>query len=260
MTGAAKVGPVFLRKDMMRRFLGSLAICGLACVVAGSGWSMTKEELLRRRLDKMQQAEPQLREANQNRQAEKAPPRDVAPRSGKENEDTGLPIPDPVRRPEPDPKGNLWDKRQGPADMAAGANAASPQSAASSASQPAPPVKRDPKAAAALAAKAAKAAQKGDHKTALAKLNAAVAADPADPELYNNRGNALLNAGQAAESLKDYDRAIAMKPSDPAFFTNRGLAFERLGNPQRACADYQSACDLGDCTFFKSFKEEGHCR
>ena len=238
---------------MMRRLLGSLAICGLACVVAGSGWSMTKEELLLRRLDKMQQAEPQLREADQSRQEEKAPPRDVAPRSGKENEDSGLPIPDPVRRPDADPKGNLWDKRQGPADMSAGATSASPKPAAS-------PVKRDPKAAAALAAKAAKATQKGDHKTALAKLNAAVAADPTDPELYNNRGNALLNAGQAAESLKDYDRAIAMKPSDPAFFTNRGLAYERLGNPQRACADYQSACDLGDCAFIKSFKDEGHCR
>lgn len=96
--------------------------------------------------------------------------------------------------------------------------------------------------------------------TALTLLDEAVAADPFDPDLLNNRGNVQNNRGKVKEALADYDKAITLKTSDAAYFTNRGLAHERLGNPERACTDYKKACELGDCEFFKSFKAEGHCR
>ena len=119
---------------------------------------------------------------------------------------------------------------------------------------------RDPNTATSLAAMAAKAQAAGDNQTALTMLDEAIAADPGDPDLRNNRGNILSNLGKPKEALGDYDRAIAAKTSDPAFFTNRGLAHERLGNRERACADYKKACDLGECDFFKSYKAEGNCR
>lgn len=119
---------------------------------------------------------------------------------------------------------------------------------------------RDPKAAASLAALAAKAQAAGDTKTALTMLDEAIAADPQDPDLRNNRGNLLSNAGKPREALPDYDKAIAAKASDASYFTNRGLAYERLGNRERACADYKKACDLGDCDFLTSYKAEGNCR
>lgn len=125
---------------------------------------------------------------------------------------------------------------------------------------PAATAGRDAKTAVSLAAMAAKAQANGDNQTALTMLDEAIAADPADPDLRNNRGNLLSNLGKPKEALGDYDRAIAAKTTDPAFFTNRGLAHERLGNRDRACADYKKACDLGDCDFFKSYKAEGNCR
>ncbi len=107
---------------------------------------------------------------------------------------------------------------------------------------------------------ATKAASAGDNKTALTMLGEAIAADPSDPDLYNNRGNIVSNMGKPREALADYDKAIALRGGDAVSYTNRGLAHERLGNQDKACADYKKACDLGDCDFFKSFKAEGHCR
>lgn len=103
------------------------------------------------------------------------------------------------------------------------------------------------------------AADKDNHKKALELLNKAVALDPTDPDIFNNRGNAYNNLDEPRKALADYDTAMSMRPGDAAAHSNRGLAYERLGDDKAACSDYKAACDLGDCEFYESFRKEGRC-
>ena len=289
----------------MRLFV-SLTVAAVLVLAATAAQALTQEEILKRRLEKMNSVDTQLRTEDQQRQDQmREATANVGSGPSKQADET-LVMPSPVRQPHPEPKGGLFDQKgtpgpKGSTPAAAGTPPTSPQPtmppmpkqaepqpavtpAAQSAPQPAPqpvmqpapqPVAaspmapppgvgktgaRDPNTATSLAAMAAKAQAAGDNQTALTMLDEAIAADPGDPDLRNNRGNILSNLGKPKEALGDYDRAIATKTSDPAFFTNRGLAHERLGNRERACADYKKACDLGECDFFKSYKTEGNCR
>ncbi len=259
------------------RFFRLLAVASLALATVLPARAMTQEEILQRRLEKMRQAEPQMQQEasqGQDQAGQAAAKVEVTPAK---NDSQTLAVPAPVRQPTPEPRGGVWQKQQPPSASQPQATAkpapaarpeASPQAAAPSQPQPAAkpaaqtpqPAQRDAQTAASLAALARKSASSGDLKTALTMLDEAVAADPADPDLRNNRANVLSNMGKPKEALADYDRAIAMKATDATFFANRGLAHERLGNQDRACADYKKACDLGDCDSFKSYSAEGHCR
>ncbi|MHC1789219.1 tetratricopeptide repeat protein [Solidesulfovibrio sp.] len=285
----------------MRRFV-SLAIAAVLVMASTAAQALTQEEILKRRLEKMQQVDPQLRTEDQQRR-DHIQESTVGVGSGPSAKPLEtITIPDPVRKVPPEPKSGLFGQPGGkqaaqPAPVAAPA----PQPAAPSYPQPvAQPASRpvyqptaaptpmaqpqapvaqqpakapmepvaspgsrpgnDPKTAVSLAALAAKAQAEGDTQTALTLLDEAIAADPNDADLRNNRGNIVSNLGKPRDALADYDRAIAAKSTDPAFFSNRGLAHERLGNRDRACADYKKACDLGDCEFFTSYKAEGNCR
>ena len=282
------------------RWFVSLAAALVLVMAATAAKALTQEEILKRRLEKMSTVDSKLRTEEQQRQDQlRESTAGVGSGPSKRVEDA-IAIPDPVRQPHPEPKSGLFNPKGGATPQAKSPAVATPPPATTQpamqpaakttmpqpvatpmATQPAPapamqqpvatpmapapaaPVQsagRDPKAAASLAAMAAKAQASGDNQTALTMLDEAIAADPADPDLRNNRGNILSNLGKPKEALGDYDRAIAAKTTDPAFFTNRGLAHERLGNRERACADYKKACDLGDCDFFKSYKAEGNCR
>lgn len=290
----------------MRRFV-SLTVAAILGLASTSAMALTQEEILKRRLDKMQQVDSQLRTEEQQRSDHiRESTAGVGSGPSKQSTET-ISIPDPVRKSHPEPKSGLFEHKaappatppakSGPAQATQPAPVAQPtpmppaqpayqpaakpaptagpvyQPVAQPAAQPAqaplqqpapvPPGRApgsDPKTAASLAAMAAKAQANGDNQTALTLLDEAIAADPNDPDLRNNRGNIVSNLGRPREALADYDRAIAGKTTDPAFFTNRGLAHERLGNRERACADYKKACDLGDCEFFTSYKTEGNCR
>jgi tetratricopeptide (TPR) repeat protein len=299
----------------MRR-IASLTSAMALILAATTAFALTQEEILKRRLDRMKQADSEIRTEERQRQ-EQIQEATAGVESGPSRQSTEtLTMPDPVRQPHPEPKSGLFGQKPQPASPAAtpspqpvpsSAQSAGPtkalpapmapaplpqpvqsspaptappamvqsppaatappamvQAAPLAPAQPAPaaaqPGRRDPATATALAAQAAKAQAAGDTKTALTMLDEAIAADPEDPDLRNNRGNLLSNAGKPREAMADYDRAIAAKTTDPAFFSNRGLAHERLGNRDRACADYKKACDLGDCDFFKSYKAEGNCR
>lgn len=278
------------------RWFVSLAVVLVLVISATAAKALTQEEILKRRLEKMSTVDSKLRTEEQQRQDQlRESTAGVGSGPSKRVEDT-ITIPDPVRQPHPEPKSGLFNTKGGVTPMAKSPAVSTPPSATTQpaakpampqpaetpiatqpavkpamqqpvaspmAPAPAAPVQsagRDPKAAASLAAMAAKAQASGDNQTALTMLDEAIAADPADPDLRNNRGNILNNMGKPKDALGDYDRAIAAKATDPAFFTNRGLAHERLGNRDRACADYKKACDLGDCDFFKSYKSEGNCR
>jgi tetratricopeptide (TPR) repeat protein len=268
----------------MKRVLGFVLASILLATTSGPAWALTQEEVLQRRLDKMRQADSKLQEEERNQQdrASQLPASITEPQAAKPEERLAIPNPPKVsapaapasNAPSPEPRKSVWGSATttatttppAPRPVPAAPPAVPPQGQAQEpqtvpAEATAPRTEnREPKKAAALAAKAAKAAKTGDHKAALALIDQAIAADPADPDLRNNRGNILANSGKPKNALADYDRAIAMKASDPAFFTNRGLAHEQLGNPRQACTDYQTACDLGDCTFLQSYKAEGHCQ
>lgn len=269
----------------MRRFV-SLMVASVFLLAATAAHALTQEEILKRRLDKMQQVDSQIRVEEQQRQEQmEESTAGFGVGAAKQSTET-LVMPDPVRQPHPEPKNGLFDpKTKSAAQPSSQASSqpmpsspasqpvmqaqpaapvmAPPPAALAPVQQPAAPVQtppRDPKTATSLATMAAKAQASGDYQTALTMLDEAIAADPNDPDLRNNRGNVISNLGRPKDALADYDRAIAAKTTDPSFFTNRGLAHERLGNRERACTDYKKACDLGDCEFYKSYKGEGNCR
>lgn len=258
----------------MRAFFVSVAVCIFVLATVLPTSALTQEELLQRRLEKMRQAEPEMRAAEQEQQEQEAKAGKSSPPPDTGTAPENVAIPDPLHRSgsNPDPGKKVWDTRTATTTPpAASSQAATPPVVAPAAPQPAPapaaPVppppaaaKRDTQTAAKYAALAAKASKAGRFSAAVGYLDKAIAADPGDPELLNNRGNALANAGKLRESLADYDKAIAMKTSDSSFFTNRGYAYERLGNQEKTCADYKRACDLGDCGFFQSYKADGHCQ
>lgn len=250
---------------MFRFLIASCLLAAMLGMPALPASALTHEEVLKRRLEKMQEADARLRqEAEQRRIHEQESAATVDVRPDAPAADLSLTMPSSVPRPGPEPRQGLWAKGTAPA-----ATTAAPAAPARTATPPAPavepapvvkaPAVRDPHLAASLAAQSEKAKAKGDLAGAIALLDQAIVADPDSPDLHNNRGNARNDSGHPKEALADYDRAIRLKPS-AAYFANRGLAHERLGNPEQACADYKNACERGECSFFKSYKQEGHCR
>ncbi|HJZ50270.1 MAG TPA: tetratricopeptide repeat protein [Roseiflexaceae bacterium] len=84
----------------------------------------------------------------------------------------------------------------------------------------------------------------------LAPYNAAIATAVAGGDArkqaaaYYERGNVQLDAGANAEALADYDNAIALDPSNARVFNNRALAYVALGQLDQALADYAAAIKL----------------
>ena len=74
-------------------------------------------------------------------------------------------------------------------------------------------------------------------------LDALLAADPAQPELYRRRGLILSKLEQWNEALSDYTNALAAKPDAEICFM-RGCAYVRLGKIQEALADFDKALHL----------------
>ena len=210
---------------MMRTFGIVLALCCLAGVSCPA-WALTHEEVLQRRLDRMRQADAKLQEEERNQQdrASQLPKSITDPQKAKSAEPLVIPDPPtpakqsetvpPPGMPFPEPHKSVWDANAVPPAVSKSPVTSRTGSAAPAQAAPAPADtktdKRDPKTAAALAAKAAKKAKAGDVKTALALIDRAIAADPTDPDLHNNRGNILANSGQPRQALAEYDRAITM--------------------------------------------------
>jgi tetratricopeptide (TPR) repeat protein len=84
----------------------------------------------------------------------------------------------------------------------------------------------------------------------LAPYNAAIATAEAGSDAkvqaaaYYERGNVQLDAGANAEAIADYDKAIALDPRDARMFNNRALAYGALGQLDQALADYAAAITL----------------
>ena len=70
---------------------------------------------------------------------------------------------------------------------------------------------------------------------------------------YYERGNALLDAGDNAAAVADYDRSIALDPTNARAFNNRALALTSLGRIDEALASYAEAIRL-DPNYIRAYK------
>jgi len=93
-----------------------------------------------------------------------------------------------------------------------------------------------------LSAKAAAlAADAGLPVESLGYYDAAVAANPIDIDLYNNRGLIRLATGDSNGATADFRMAIEMAPNFAGARFNLGAAYAKTGKPAEALAEYVSA-------------------
>jgi tetratricopeptide (TPR) repeat protein len=81
----------------------------------------------------------------------------------------------------------------------------------------------------------------GGLQTALNCYDRAIALDPDHCAALNNRGNALAGLGRPLDALASYDRALAVKPHFAAAYNSRGVALRALGRIAEALASFDQA-------------------
>ncbi len=89
----------------------------------------------------------------------------------------------------------------------------------------------------------------GESEAAIADFTKGLALDPADPDLFVNRGNAYLGRGDYLRAVQDYDAAISVggEPRAIAHAHNgRGWAKWKLGQASAAISDFEAAVRLDD--------------
>ena len=83
--------------------------------------------------------------------------------------------------------------------------------------------------------------QKRDYDKAIAAFSAAIAADPENFRIINNRGVAYEHKGQDDLAMADYELALQKRPNYAFAYNNRGTLFLRKGALQSALDDFNAA-------------------
>jgi tetratricopeptide (TPR) repeat protein len=86
--------------------------------------------------------------------------------------------------------------------------------------------------------------QSGDHATALARIEVAIAANGGVADYHHNRGVVLLRLGRAAEAEASLRRALTLKPGYADAENALGNALQALGRPGEARRCYEAALRL----------------
>lgn len=84
----------------------------------------------------------------------------------------------------------------------------------------------------------------GDFAAALARFQAAVDANPEDPEARNNLAQVLVRQNRAADALPHLDEAVRINPQTWAYRFNRARALAALERWKEAATEYRAAADL----------------
>ncbi|WP_235959379.1 tetratricopeptide repeat protein [Actinomadura macrotermitis] len=84
----------------------------------------------------------------------------------------------------------------------------------------------------------------GRHADALADWDAVIAADPAYPDYYIDRGNLRMRLGRTGEAVADYEAALRAGPPFPEPYFNRSEARFAAGDLAGALADLDEALAL----------------
>jgi hypothetical protein len=66
-----------------------------------------------------------------------------------------------------------------------------------------------------------------------------------NPDIFNNRGNALSELGRPQEAMASYDRALALDPNLPEVLINKGHVFTDLHRFEDALAEFGKAAGFG---------------
>ena len=82
---------------------------------------------------------------------------------------------------------------------------------------------------------------------------------PDNPELLNERGLALADAGFPEKAIADFSKAILQDASQASAFHNRGLLYMKMDKRDLACRDFRSAAALGDSRALRMAQETGYC-
>jgi len=83
--------------------------------------------------------------------------------------------------------------------------------------------------------------QKGDAEKAIADFDEAIKLDPKNASAYNNRGNAKGEKGDSDGAVDDFNAAIKQNARYASAFFNRGSALAAKGEDARAIKDYDTA-------------------
>lgn len=78
----------------------------------------------------------------------------------------------------------------------------------------------------------------------IARLEAAVAADPKNHDAWVALGNDYFDTHQAQKSVTAYGKALALKPNDPNVLTDQGVMYRELSQFDKAIANFQKASKL----------------
>jgi Flp pilus assembly protein TadD len=84
----------------------------------------------------------------------------------------------------------------------------------------------------------------GDAARSLQLMNAAVAANGRDPELWLFRGRYRIDANDCRGAIQDFDRAIALAPENAAAFGAAGVARVCAGDKAGARRAFERALEL----------------
>jgi tetratricopeptide (TPR) repeat protein len=82
---------------------------------------------------------------------------------------------------------------------------------------------------------------RGDQAASLAQFQAAVDADPNNPDALNNLGQLLVRTGRARDAIPYFDRAIQVAGTVWAYRFNRARAYAQLEQWSIAIAGYRDA-------------------
>ncbi len=74
---------------------------------------------------------------------------------------------------------------------------------------------------------------------AIEEYDEAISLNPADADMYNNRGIAYYKLDQFEKAMRDYDEAIRINPEHALAYYNRGVVNKKQGERAKAIADFE---------------------
>lgn len=102
----------------------------------------------------------------------------------------------------------------------------------------------NPKLAAVRLASARTAQARGDWEKAIAEFNAAIAANPQDPENYRFAGRVYLDSGRPKDAEAAYRKAVELSPNSWTSHSSLGAFYSRQQRWDAALKEFQRAADL----------------
>jgi tetratricopeptide (TPR) repeat protein len=88
--------------------------------------------------------------------------------------------------------------------------------------------------------------ESGDNLKALDYFSRNLKLHPNDPQCYIDRANSYFVSRTWEYAIKDYSMALDIQPTDPEVWLNKGIALLSLGKTDDACHDFRKALSLGN--------------